>query len=311
MLCVLLLLPTALFPIFDTYRAQQAYEKKDYAKADALLNKRLTQNPDSAGIHYNLGNVAYREKKFDVAQKHYEQAGKNSDLRPHSLFNESNALAFQGKYEEALKKIEQFLQDKPNDQKAQENRDILKKLIEQKKKQEEEQKKKQDQEKKKKEEQDKKEKEQKEKSDKQDKQDQQNKSKKDQDEQKQKKEKEDKQQDQQQKDKGEQDKEQSEQDKQDQEQKNKQDEQKKKENEQPGEGERKQKEQKDQEDKGSEQEKQQPTPQEQAAKEADAKLHPELKRLLEAVESDDRKAAQKMLKGQLKQQGGVPGQKNW
>jgi len=274
----LLFIPTFTYPLFDSYKAQRAYEEKDYAKAASLLAEQLKQK-NNALTNYNLGVSAYRAGKenkeaLKAAVEQFDQAAQDPKLRRSSLFNKANALAYQGEYEQAVKILEELLKEKPT-KPVQHNLDIMKKLLEQKKKQEEQKKK----------EQEKKEKEE-EKKDDQDQKDQHKKEEPDKDPQK-KKQKQD--QDGQQKKSGD--------DKKEQERKKKEQEEKDKE-EEP--------------EKPGDEQSQKPEPQEpQRQAPGEEKLNPALKSLLAAAQADDSKEAKKLLKAQLQQHQSPPGQKNW
>ena len=235
-------LALALAPRLDAASSGlQDYQSGNYDKARKVFEQQLKKSPDSREVQFNAGASAYKLGDFEQAISHFTSAllSEDNKLREDAAYNLANSLVRRGEAasDKSSKKsdwknaIEQYTEalnlDSKNKQ-AQENRDIVKKLLEELDKQEKQQDKKQDQKKDQKDQQNKQDQQNKDQKDQQNKQDQQNKDQKDQQNK----------QDQQNKDQKDQQNKQDQQDKDQKDQQNKQDQQNKG-----------QKDQKDQEDK--------------------------------------------------------------
>jgi len=98
-------------------QAQQAYHKKDYAKAAEQF-----ENPDwKAAAHYKAG-------EYDKALESLKISKSES-----SAYNLGNALAKAGQLEEAVKAYEKALAVNPNDADAKHNKEIVEKELEKQK----------------------------------------------------------------------------------------------------------------------------------------------------------------------------------
>ena len=235
----------------------QDYQSGNFDKARKVFEQQLKGSPDSREVQFNAGASAYKLGDFEQAISHFTSAllSENNKLREDAAYNLGNSLVRRGEAatDKTAKKadwknaIEQYTEalnlDLKNKQ-AQENRDIVKKLLEELEKQEKQQDKKQDQKDQKKDQnkdqkdqQDKQDQQNKDQKDQQDKQDQQNKDQKDQQDK----------QDQQNKDQKDQ------QDKEDQQNKDQKDQQKKDQKDQQDKQDQQGKDQKDQQDKQDQQ----------------------------------------------------------
>jgi Ca-activated chloride channel family protein len=165
---------------------QQDYQSGNFDKARKVFEQQLKASPDSREVQFNAGASAYKLGDFEQAISHFTSAllSEKSKLREDAAYNLANSLVRRGEAasDKTAKKadwknaIEQYTEalnlDSKNKQ-AQENRDIVKKLLEELEKQEKQQDKKQDQK-------DQKKDQNKDQKDQQNKQDQQNKDQKDQ-----------------------------------------------------------------------------------------------------------------------------------
>ena len=113
----------------DDQRAYKAYQQQKYDQAQQLFDDSQWR----ANTHYRLGQYLH-------AQRLYE---KQKDAT--SQFNQANALAHQGKLEEAIALYDEALKQQPDLEDAQFNKDLLQKLLEQQQSEQEQQDGKQDQ----------------------------------------------------------------------------------------------------------------------------------------------------------------------
>jgi len=234
----------------------QDYQSGNYERARKVFEQQLKKTPDSREVQFNAGASAYKLGDFEQAISRFTGALLSEDikLREDAAYNLANSLVRRGEAakDNAAKKsdwknaIEQYTEalnlDAKNKQ-AKENRDIVKKLLEELDKQEKQQDKKDQQKKDQKDQQNKQDQQNKDQKDQQNKQDQQNKDQKDQQNK----------QDQQNKDQKDQQNKQDQQNKDQKDQQNKQDQQNKDQKDQQNKQDQQNKDQKDQQNKQDQQ----------------------------------------------------------
>lgn len=124
------------------------YGQQKYKEARENFQAALNRKPDSDKLQFNLGTAAYQLGDYDGALAAFGKAlaTKDPELRKHSQYNLANTLAQRGAkqtakeaklkdWQDALGHYEEFLKAAPNEQ-AQQGRDLVKKLIEDLKKEE-------------------------------------------------------------------------------------------------------------------------------------------------------------------------------
>jgi hypothetical protein len=84
-------------PWFPSQSAKKAYDTKDFAKAQEILEKKQVDDPLNPLINYNLGTVYYKQKDYDAAKESFSRAathffGKDKNLHEKSLFNLGNSF---------------------------------------------------------------------------------------------------------------------------------------------------------------------------------------------------------------------------
>ena len=182
----------------------EEYEAGKFNEAKAEFERRLQATPDSDKLHFNAGAASYKLGEFAKAVDHFTKALLTEDakLREESSYNLANALVRRGEgalgneekkadWKNAIQHYSETLRLDPSNKQAEENREIVKKMLDDLEKKEEQQKQdqqkqKQDQQKQKRDQQEQKQDQQEQKQDQQQqKQDQQQQKKQDQQQQKQ------------------------------------------------------------------------------------------------------------------------------
>jgi Ca-activated chloride channel family protein len=133
-----------------------AYEAGSYEEALGDFQSRLGKSPESPKLQFNAGAAAYKLNKHAEAVDFFAKALASGSPEPDFLnsatYNLANALVRRGEsaeknedkkadWKNAISHYETVLKSDPKNKMAEENRDIVKKLLEDLEKQEEEQKK--------------------------------------------------------------------------------------------------------------------------------------------------------------------------
>ena len=122
-------------------RTEQGNKAYQQGKNDAALEsyqKAQTIVPEAPQLHYDLGNVLYRQENWAGAAEAYERAlgAAGTDLAPKAAYNLGNALFKDEKYDDAVKAYMRALKAAPRDSDAKHNLELaLRALQEQKQKQ--------------------------------------------------------------------------------------------------------------------------------------------------------------------------------
>ena len=152
-LIIVILLKTTFFThaIFDYDRAILQSQKGNWQDSTQQLKKVLAEQPDRPDILYDLGVSAYKNSEFDKALTYFNKAAQEINapqaLREQAYFNAGNAHVSLKQLQEAIDAYDKVLALNPDHEKAQHNKEVVKKMLEQQK-----QKKEQEQEKENKEE---------------------------------------------------------------------------------------------------------------------------------------------------------------
>ena len=134
------------------------YEAGNFEKAQADFERRLEATPQSDKLHFNAGAASYKLGDFAKAVDHFTQSLLSGDpkLREDSSYNLGNALVRRGEaakeneekkadWKNAIQHYSEALKLDPQNTQAEENREIVKKMLDDLEKQEKEQQQKQDQ----------------------------------------------------------------------------------------------------------------------------------------------------------------------
>jgi tetratricopeptide (TPR) repeat protein len=142
--------------------ANKLYAEGKYEDAAAGYNAALVDHPDSAELHFNLGDATYKQGKYDEAVKTFQQVETTGDPQVASrvAYNVGNATFRQGQaleqtdpqkalglYAEALASYRRALGLTPDDEDSKFNHELVTRRIAELKKRLEEQKQEQDQQK--------------------------------------------------------------------------------------------------------------------------------------------------------------------
>jgi len=100
----------------------------EYQKAQAKL-------PEAPQLHYDIGNVLYRQENWSGAAEAYEHAlgAAGPDLSARAAYNLGNALFHDEKYDDAVKAYTRALKGSPQDADAKHNLEMALRALEQKK----------------------------------------------------------------------------------------------------------------------------------------------------------------------------------
>jgi tetratricopeptide (TPR) repeat protein len=103
---------------FHLPKANDEFADKKYAEAEAEYRISLSKNPKKSISAYNLGNAIYKQNNNTEALFSYENAIKNSTVRPekHKAFHNSGNIYMKEKnYSAAVEAYKNALRNNPND----------------------------------------------------------------------------------------------------------------------------------------------------------------------------------------------------
>lgn len=138
--CLFLLGAPSAYGWFEHDRAISAGQRHEWDKACQLLETVAVHNPDKCEIMYDAGVAAYKAGNFEHAQNYFNAAttcaSTNTQDQAEAFFNMGNSYAQATKLQDAVNAYEKALTLEPNNKKTQENLALVKKLLEQQKKDE-------------------------------------------------------------------------------------------------------------------------------------------------------------------------------
>jgi Ca-activated chloride channel family protein len=133
-------------------KAQRHYKAGEYKSALSEYQELISRNPNDPRLHYNAGAAAYEAGKFDAAQKEFQSAAasRDLDLQAQSFYNLGNSEFRVGQglsdpkermasWEQAVQHYDAALKINPKDADAEFNRDLVRKKLEELKKQQQKQ----------------------------------------------------------------------------------------------------------------------------------------------------------------------------
>lgn len=108
------------------------YEKGNYPQGEVEYKRALEKTPDSYEADFNLGNVQYKQERYDEAAQTFKRLAADSTRADHAAvchYNAGNAYFQQRKLQEALEEYKSSLRLNPSDEDAKFNLAYVKKLL--------------------------------------------------------------------------------------------------------------------------------------------------------------------------------------
>ena len=135
-------------PFWRNNQGQEAYENKNYERAEEAFQKGLAQDPNNTALRNNEAHAQYRNKRYDQAIENYKQNLENPQLTPeqqaNTFYNLGNSYYRKGQaspdmqeqqWKEALSAYQEALKRNPQDEQALENLNFVQQQLNQQKQQ--------------------------------------------------------------------------------------------------------------------------------------------------------------------------------
>ncbi|MCI0656531.1 MAG: tetratricopeptide repeat protein [Acidobacteria bacterium] len=102
------------------------YKEKKYPEALKRYTEAQLEAPDSPQLHYNLGNVFFRQGEVEKAREEYRRAlaAADASLDPRAVYNLGNTFFSQQQYQEAVEAYQRALKLTPKDMDAKRNLEL-------------------------------------------------------------------------------------------------------------------------------------------------------------------------------------------
>jgi tetratricopeptide (TPR) repeat protein len=110
----------------QTEAGNRLYEERQYDEALKRYTDAQVHDPDSAILHFNIGDVFYQQEAFDRANEEFERslAGADAELRARSFYNLGNAHFRRQEIERAIDAYKESLRLNPYDEDAKYNLEL-------------------------------------------------------------------------------------------------------------------------------------------------------------------------------------------
>ncbi|MCI0567585.1 MAG: tetratricopeptide repeat protein [Acidobacteria bacterium] len=107
-------------------QGNQLYKEKKYPEALKRYTEAQLEAPDSPQLHYNLGNVFFRQGEVEKAREEYRRAlaAADASLDPRAVYNLGNTFLSQQQYQEAVEAYQRTLKLAPKDMDAKRNLEL-------------------------------------------------------------------------------------------------------------------------------------------------------------------------------------------
>jgi Ca-activated chloride channel family protein len=148
----------AFLPNSQAQSGLEEFNSGDFSKAATVFEDKLQGQPGSRELQFNAGAAAYKSGDYEKSATHFTEAllSPNPKLREAAAYNLANTLVRKGEaaaepeakktnWKNAIEQYDEALQLNPDNNFAKENRELVKKLIEDLEKQQQQQEQKQDQ----------------------------------------------------------------------------------------------------------------------------------------------------------------------
>ena len=147
-----------LIPTAQAQTGLDEFNSGNFGEAAAVFENKLQGQPGSRELQFNAGAAAYKTGDHEKAATHFTEAllSPNPKLREAAAYNLANTLVRKGEaaqdtaakktnWQNAIEQYDEVLQLNPDNNFAKENRDLVKKLLEELENQQQQQEQKQDQ----------------------------------------------------------------------------------------------------------------------------------------------------------------------
>ena len=128
---------------YDAWKADQAYLKGDFLQARSLYEDAVVSDPADMPALYNVGKTAYKQKDYAAALAAFEKVAHSSQATPalkeQSFFNQGDTLFMEKDYLRALAAYEEVLKLNSANEHAKKRIELVKKMLEEQKKNQEQQ----------------------------------------------------------------------------------------------------------------------------------------------------------------------------
>ncbi len=130
LLLVFLFLPGLLWPQPGRGKVRKGnalFKQGKYGAAANQYQDALLENPNSLHIHFNMGDVEYKNKNYEKALEFYQKVLKTEDaqLQAKTYYNIGNTLYRIGKLPESILAYQEALKRNPNDLDAKYNLEFV------------------------------------------------------------------------------------------------------------------------------------------------------------------------------------------
>ena len=114
-----------------------AFDEQNYQQAEKYFIDAQLEDPENSKLYYNIGAAAYMNEAYNQAKTNFKHALESDDknLRHDAGYNLANTHYRLGNLEDAIKEYENILREFPEDTKAKENLEFVKKKKEEQKQQ--------------------------------------------------------------------------------------------------------------------------------------------------------------------------------
>ncbi|NET33892.1 MAG: tetratricopeptide repeat protein [Cyanothece sp. SIO1E1] len=108
----------------DIKKGNEAYDNADYAQAEELYRAALESDPDNAQVYFNLGNALAKQGKVEEAIQmylQYESMVESPEEKAQAEYNIGTVLSEGQQWKPALQHLRNSLKFNPTDSEAQHN----------------------------------------------------------------------------------------------------------------------------------------------------------------------------------------------